>query len=156
MKHNKKRRRHVYRRNPFAIKNIAGNVGGNLRSGLYGAVAIAANKAIANQLYKLISGIYPIANNTTIRPLVQLGSALFIMPSLAKLTKMKALQDGVTVAAGETIFSLGRTFLPAGMQSALAGYDFPALPDYRPGSNDMGVLALQGEDGALPIPTVGF
>lgn len=152
MKTNRRRRRRTYRRNPPAmLKKLTGNIGGNLRSGAFGAVAIAANNIIANQASKLIG-----ATDPWVKAGVRLLSATVVTPLLIGATRIKPLQAVAFTATSLELFNMAKNLLPASAQTALSGYEFPKLPAYRPAANDTGVPGLGMDDGALPIPTVGF
>lgn len=149
MKSNKKHgRRRRYRHNPFSMKKVTGNLGATLKSGALGALAIAANKAISGQANKLLG----FAASDTTKPLVELASAVFLLPMLAKLTKLRGMEQAATAAAAVTIFEVGRSYMPASVKAALSGYQFPA--ELTPASD---TVQLAGDgDGYLPIPTVAF
>lgn len=158
MTHNKKKgSRRRFRHNPFAARKAVANIGSTLRAGLFGAVAIGANKAISGQVSKMLGGLGGDSGVSAMRPYAALASALFLIPLIARATKIKGAENAAATAAAVEIFGLARGLMPASVQSALAGYEFPALPAYRPAANDTGVPGLTGgDDGALPIPSISF
>lgn len=115
-KRRKFRRR--YRRNPpFKFGGMMGDVGKRLQSSAIGALGIAANKFVANQVAPLLK--VPAAQ----KQLVELGSAIFLMPMLARVTKMKMIGDAATVAGAAAIFDAVKQYLPENIKPMLAGRD---------------------------------
>lgn len=121
MRHKKHSRRRRYRHNPpFSVKGIAGNATKGLKAALIGAGAIAANKFVANQIARL-SGIA-----TSNKQLVELATALLVLPMAAKVVKMPALGAAANVAASSAIYDAAKKYLPATVQAQLGDYNFPS------------------------------
>lgn len=150
-KHRGHKRR--FHRNPaFSLKGLAGGLGSQLKVAATGAVGIAANKFLANQVSKLIK-IDP--RN---KQLVELGSALFLFPLLAKVTKVGMLRTAAPIAAASALYDAAKNFLPAAVQAQLSGDEFSLGPAYTTGQQVHGLpatnidIGLQGDIlGMLPV-----
>lgn len=158
-KHTRRLRHHRrFRHNPPAfLKKIGGNIGGKLTGAAGGAVTIAANKFIANKLVSLMGGVT--GSGVMNKQLVELASALFLIPPLARATKLRMFEQGAMCAAAVALYDAGKSYLPASVQAQLSGYEFPQLTQANPARNDLG-LSIPGHQGgsygSLPIPASAF
>lgn len=113
--------RRRFRRNPgFSVKGIMGGVKSAAMNAVFGGAAIFANKFIADKGADLLN-VSP-----AVRPYIALGTALFVLPQIAKVARIPNASRAVEIAAAVEVYELGKQYLPAGVQSQFA--PVPPIP----------------------------
>jgi hypothetical protein len=145
MKRKHSRRR--YRHNP-PFGGIVKSATSGIKTAAVGALAIAANKFLSTQIARL-SGV-----NTANKQLVELGTALIVLPMAARAVKMPFLAAAANVAAASAIYDAGKKYLPATVTAQLGDYGFPNnIPSVDGG---MAGLAATDDEGFIVDPGISM
>jgi len=133
------RRRH-YRRNPPFLRGLTGGIGGKVMSMVTGAAGIAVNKLITNQVAPLVKA------DANSKKLIEIGSALLLLPMIAKFAKFRGAEAAANVAGAVAVFEAAKDFLPTSFKPMIA-----APGDYQP-DNALVVADLPYYDASTPMP----